>query len=194
MSKSSGYRSTNWWWGWGPILIGLCVLAVVQMAWFVSLNAYLDSVDLEPPILDLTPIVVADSALYWAGKYGIDVDLARDIMSLAEEYGFDKELVFSVIQTESSFRQEAVSPVGAIGYMQVMPATARHYQPGITVEGLFDRETNIRIGLSYLRDMLDEFGTIERALVAYNAGPSRARRILDKHGTDVYYVRAVLND
>jgi len=144
--------------------------------------------------IELDPIVVRDSSLYWAGKYDIDAELAKQIMDLAEEYGFDKELVFSVIRTESSFRPDAKSAVGAIGLMQVMPRTARIYHPGITKAELYDEETNIRIGLSYLRDMIDEFGTIEGALIAYNAGPGRARRILDKHGTDVYYVRTVLAD
>lgn len=168
----------------------LSIVVILLLSFMAFKNKQCD----EKTVVELESIVVSDSALYWSGKYDINVELARKIMELAEEYGFNKELVFSVIQTESSFNPTARSHVGAVGLMQVMPATAKIYMPDITLSELYDVDTNLRIGLSYLRDMHTEFGDTRAALVAYNAGPSRARRILDKHGTDVYYVRSVMGD
>jgi soluble lytic murein transglycosylase len=70
-----------------------------------------------------------------------------------------------------------VSRVGAIGLMQVMPATAnqvaqRHHLPNVTREDLFDQETNIRIGARYVEQLLAQFsGNVIHTIAAYNAGP-----------------------
>lgn len=103
-----------------------------------------------------------------AQKYRAIIDAA------AKENGLPVELVESVIHTESRFNPNAVSRVGAQGLMQLMPETAA----GLGVTDPFDPEQNIRGGARYLKQQLDEFGTEELALAAYNAGPHNVR----KHG------------
>ena len=91
--------------------------------------------------------------------------------------GVNPYLVAAIIREESQYDVRAVSRVGAIGLMQVMPATAnqvaqRHHFPSVTREDLFDQETNIRIGARYVEQLLAQFsGDVIQAIAAYNAGP-----------------------
>jgi hypothetical protein len=94
----------------------------------------------------------------------------------------DYELLKALIATESGFDAAAVSPKGAVGLMQVMPATAQRY--GVTGDAkvpvgkkLADPRTNIKTGTRYLRYLLDLFpGRLELALAAYNAGEGAVQR------------------
>jgi hypothetical protein len=96
--------------------------------------------------------------------------------------GIDYELLKALIATESGFDAGAVSPRGAVGLMQVMPATAERYGVSsdrkMAVEKkLADPGTNIRTGARYLRYLLDLFpGRLELALAAYNAGEGAVQR------------------
>lgn len=113
-----------------------------------------------------------------ARRYGIDPDLARAIAHAARSEGIDPELGFRLVRVESGFREQAVSPVGALGLTQLMPPTAAELQPGITRDQTFDRDTNLRLGFRYLRWLLQIFdGDIEEALHAYNRGPGTVRRV-----------------
>ncbi|MBI3357753.1 MAG: transglycosylase SLT domain-containing protein [Nitrospirae bacterium] len=91
--------------------------------------------------------------------------------------GVDPFLVAAIIREESQYDWRAVSRVGAIGLMQVMPATAnavaqRHHFPAVVREDLFDQETNIRIGVRYVEQLLAQFsGNLVQTIAAYNAGP-----------------------
>lgn len=109
--------------------------------------------------------------------------LATAIVREARRNHIDPMLVVAVIRCESSFNNYAVSSVGAMGLMQVMPDTGTYLagKAGFDLQrhtNLFDSETNVELGTAYLADLILRFGTLERALVAYNAGPGLARRIL----------------
>ncbi|WP_163989211.1 lytic transglycosylase domain-containing protein [Pyxidicoccus caerfyrddinensis] len=111
--------------------------------------------------------------------------LAVAIVREARANNVDPLLVVAVIRCESSFNNYAVSGVGAMGLMQVMPDTGKYlaekggYKLGRS-SNLFDAETNVQLGTAYLADLISRFGTVEKALVAYNAGPGLAKRILAK--------------
>jgi soluble lytic murein transglycosylase len=111
--------------------------------------------------------------------------LAVAIVREAERSRVDPLLVLAVIKCESSFNNYAVSGVGAKGLMQVMPDTGKYLAEKRGLElghanNLFDPETNVELGTFYLADLIERFGSVENALVAYNAGPSMARKILAK--------------
>ncbi len=93
----------------------------------------------------------------------------------AKEYGVPKNLIYAVIETESGFRAEAVSPVGAVGLMQLMPVTFEwltEYQlrEHLPMQKISDPETNVRYGVFYLRWLYDRYGHWTEACAAYNAG------------------------
>ena len=95
------------------------------------------------------------------------------IERMAARHNIDTTLIKAVILTESCFNPRAVSPVGAKGLMQLMPATAKM----LGVTDVFDPEQNIAGGVRYLRMMLDEFGQDKTlALAAYNAGPQAVKK------------------
>jgi soluble lytic murein transglycosylase-like protein len=93
------------------------------------------------------------------------------ITRLAAEQGVDAAIVRAVVQVESAYQPRARSPKGALGLMQVMPATGRQY--GIT--NLYDPASNLRAGIRHLKDLLDRF-PLALALAAYNAGESAVQR------------------
>ena len=83
-------------------------------------------------------------------------------------HGVDPRLIAAVARRESAFNPRAVSAVGAVGLMQLMPATARY----LGINDVFDARQNIDGGARYLRTLLDTFhGDLDLTLAAYNAGP-----------------------
>ena len=100
-----------------------------------------------------------------------DAKLSSLIDSAARKYKVDPKLVAAVAEVESNGRQEAVSSVGAIGVMQLMPDTAA----ALGVDP-YDKQQNIEGGAKYLRQMLDTFGgDLKKAVAAYNAGPGAVK-------------------
>jgi soluble lytic murein transglycosylase-like protein len=113
------------------------------------------------------------------------------ILRSARDHRVEPALVKAVIAAESNFEPRAVSRVGAQGLMQLMPRTAE----ALGVENPFHPGQNVDGGTRYLREMLDRYGDLRRALAAYNAGPKAVDRY---HGIPPYpetvdYVSRVLN-
>jgi len=92
----------------------------------------------------------------------------RFVQSAAQRNHLDPALLDAVIDQESGFRPDVVSGAGAVGLMQLMPATARE----LGFSDPFDPAQNIEGGAKYLRSLLDRYdGRLDLALAAYNAGP-----------------------
>lgn len=114
-----------------------------------------------------------------SSAYGIPADLAASVYDIAVAEGIRPELAFKLVEIESSYRRHAVSAAGAVGYTQIKLSTARLLRPDVTLEQLFERETNLRLGFRYLRLLLDRYEGDERlALLAYNRGPTRVGSLL----------------
>jgi hypothetical protein len=95
------------------------------------------------------------------------------IADAAARYRLDGLLLAAVVEAESGFDPHAVSPRGALGLMQIMPATAAQYGVAQPAEP----RANVRAGARYLRDLLHRFDhDLELALAAYNAGPGNVVR------------------
>lgn len=133
----------------------------------------------------LVVIFFAAAALggQWMLQKLYPIMFVEEIGYWSEQAGIDPYLTAALIQVESGFRTEAVSPKGAVGLMQLMPDTAtwigeRH---NITVhrpEDLFDPGLNIQIGTLYLGYLMGLFTTEAAALAAYNGGQGNVSRWL----------------
>ena len=106
-------------------------------------------------------------------------------------YALPSRLLQALIWAESRFNPLAISPAGAVGIAQLMPATARE----LGVINLHDPVQSIDGGARYLKQMLDRFGAIHLALAAYNAGPGAVTKAggIPRNRETPGYVRNVLN-
>jgi soluble lytic murein transglycosylase-like protein len=115
------------------------------------------------------------------------------IARASERYRVDSALVKAIIKAESNFNHRAVSPVGARGLMQLMPATAASLQ----VKDSFHPETNIDGGVRYIRYLMNLFnGNLPLVLAAYNAGENaviRHNNRIPPYPETQTYVKRVLN-
>ena len=109
---------------------------------------------------------------------------------IAKQYGIELDLLLALIKRESTFNPKAISPTGAVGLMQLVPATARglglkvpSYEnvrkptPNPSVDERFDPLKNLEAGVKYLDEMLERYdGDYSLSLAAYNAGPGNVRK------------------
>ena len=138
-----------------------------------------------------------DSAIFTVARAGEFSDLALrfplehtdSVRAHARNNKLDPGVVFAVIRQESAFNPEARSPAGARGLMQLMPKTGKataklNRIPWSGVAGLYDTDRNIRLGSSYLRQVLERYGNnIVLGAASYNAGPHRVSRWLPEEGS-----------
>jgi soluble lytic murein transglycosylase-like protein len=136
----------------------------------------------------------ANAVIRYSSVYQVPADLTSAIYDIALSEGVDPEVAFRLVKIESNFSSKALSTKAAIGYTQIQPATARFYEPGLSVEQLYERDVNLRIGFRFLKDLMRRYGgDMELALVAYNRGPGRVEEILLQGGDPSNgYAEAVL--
>ncbi len=131
----------------------------------------------------------------WSAKGPSVVDIARlvpIIDNAARTHGVDARLIHAVIRAESGYNTAAISNKGAIGVMQLIPATGQRYG----ANDLRDATENIFAGTRYLRDLLNMFnGNVELALAGYNAGENaviRAGNRIPPYPETIAYVPKVM--
>jgi soluble lytic murein transglycosylase-like protein len=140
-----------------------------------QLVAKLDSAKAEGQLLSAR-LERAQLVIAFSARYGVRADLAGLVFDAAKGEGIDPDLAFRLVKLESEFNPKAVSTAGAIGLTQVMPATARFFQKGVRAEQLYEPSLNLRIGLRYLRTLLEEYkGNVNLALLVYNRGEVAVR-------------------
>src|SRR6266568_5093135 len=106
----------------------------------------------------------ANAIIDFSTHYSIAADLAAAIYDVSLAEGVDPALAFRLVRVESGFKANAKSKVGAIGYTQVLPSTARLYEPGLTTTQRYEGNPDAKLRL---------------ALLAYNRGPGRVQELLD---------------
>ncbi|MBI3609854.1 MAG: lytic transglycosylase domain-containing protein [Nitrospirae bacterium] len=125
------------------------------------------------------------SAFYSGLSVQDEERLAELIHQESLRYGYDPELIVSVILTESSFYKWAHSRKGAIGLMQINPVTGQalaeiNRSPLYGTKALYDPRLNVKLGIQYLALLHQRFGDLGLALTAYNYGPTRVAEWRDR--------------
>lgn len=163
-------------------LLGISVPAQAQIYSWRDANGNLVLSNRRPGTSARTASFAVPKADGLRATRAVVADRARAYDDLISEHsranGVRADLVRAVMQVESGFNPYARSPKGAMGLMQLMPATAKQYG----VRNAFNPAENVRAGVAYLRELLDRYQNNEElALAAYNAGPGA----VDKHGQSV---------
>lgn len=131
---------------------------------------------------DRAILTVARTALRDDIELRFPLAYREQILAQARDSGIDPALAFAIVRQESAFSADARSSAGALGLMQLMPATAQRLAAHLEVAAgrgaLLDVRTNLRFGMTYLRQLIDRFGHQAAALAGYNAGPHRVERWL----------------
>lgn len=147
--------------------------------------------DTPPPVAD--PVVPTSAPPAPVATATAPLDLSQVVQEASSRYQLDPDFVSSVIKAESNFKAHAVSPKGAQGLMQLMPATAAQ----LGVEDPFDPRANVEAGTAHLSALLNQYHNDPvKALAAYNAG---AHRVQQYHGVPPYretrvYVSRIVRD
>lgn len=125
----------------------------------------------------------AKAVAAYSSRYQIPKDLSAAIYDIAVSEGIEPPVAYRLVQVESNFKRTARSSAGALGFTQIQVGTARQYARRVTESQLFDRDTNLRLGFRYLKDLMVQFDHDSHlALLAYNRGPSRVEQILSEGG------------
>lgn len=117
-------------------------------------------------------------------------DYQQDIVTYSEKNKIDPFLVAAIIKNESNFNHKAVSHVGAIGLMQIMPDTGEWIAkqmglPNYTKDSLYETQMNIRMGCWYLGELDAEFKhNLALIMIAYNAGRGQTKAWMQENGWD----------
>lgn len=109
----------------------------------------------------------------------------NEIKTFSNLYGVDSALVFSIVKAESNFDSGAVSSVGAVGLMQLMPTTAVFIAQKInftqTID-LYNPQTNLHLGIAYISYLQNRFNNLKAVICAYNAGEGVVKTWLNENG------------
>ena len=125
-------------------------------------------------------VVIFITAIFIAYKINYPTKYKTFVEKYSLQYDIEKSLVFAIIRVESSFNNNAKSSVGALGLMQIMPATAEFIAKELNIVNydMFNAEQNIKFGCFYLNYLFSKFNNLQLVLYAYNCGEGRVNRFL----------------
>ena len=107
----------------------------------------------------------------------LDLEVIDCVIEQCEKYGISESLVFAMIEVESNYQAEAVSPLGAKGLMQIIPKYHQDRMQKLNCTDLFNPVQNVTVGVDYLAELLEKYeGNEHKALTAYNRGETGADR------------------
>ena len=156
--------------------VGLCYIAVMVVGLMLAVNeskAQAKETD--------KSLIVAEAVFY---DVPIDIDLLDHIQGLCADYEIPVELVLAVIETESSYQADALSPVGAMGLMQIIPEYHEDRMNRLNCTDLFDPKQNVTVGIDFLAELIEKYdGNFHKALTAYNHGQKGANDKFFGQGT-----------
>jgi len=115
--------------------------------------------------------------------------IKQSIIKQAVAMGVDPAIMLSIAKTESGFRQEARGGSGCVGVFQLMPATAKRMG-----YNAYNLDENIKAGITYYKNMYKTFGSVERAVAAYNLGPEAVKRSTGVPSSAKYFVARIMKD
>ena len=155
------------------ILLSASAPSQAQIASYVDEHGNLIYVNGDSPKRKTGSTISSSPAAQSANAPGDHLD--QIVQQAAERHDLDPALVKAVISTESGWNPTAISRKGAVGLMQLIPATAERFGVG----NAFDPAQNVEGGTSYLKSLLDHYnGDLTKTLAAYNAG----ERAVDQSG------------
>jgi soluble lytic murein transglycosylase len=126
--------------------------------------------------------------------------IASTFMELCERHQLEPDFILALIEVESRFRTKAISPMGAVGLMQILPTTARVVaRQSIQKEHLFNPELNLKLGMEYLGMLREKYQGKSPyfPIAAYNIGPARLDYLMNRpqgfkpRETKIYYDRII---
>ena len=115
--------------------------------------------------------------------------IKQSIIKHSVAMGVDPAIMLSIAKTESGFSQEARGGSGCIGVFQLMPATAKRMG-----YNAYNLDENIKAGITYYKNMYKTFGSVERAVAAYNLGPEAVKRSSGVPSSAKIFVTRIMKD
>lgn len=137
-----------------------------------------------------------EEALTVQGYLRDDIPLAKDLQAglhaAADEAGIPFELAVAVVWQETDFRNVEGDGGDSVGYMQIQERWHHERMERLGVTDLTNPYQNFRVGCDYLAEMIEEFGTVEKGLIGYNTGETKARALFRDGVSSTKYSREVL--
>lgn len=161
------------------IILGAFAILIVGLTTF-ALCLSAEEVQ-EPTEPETTEAITTEAVFY---DVPLDIDILEHIQGLCADYDLPIEIVLAVIDVESTYKADAVSSVGAVGLMQIIPDYHEERMLKLNCFNMFDPKQNVTVGIDFLSELIEKYdGNFHKALTAYNYGQKGANDKFFGQGT-----------